>query len=583
MNDQEVSERNTSRPWPRVGYLRRYGPALLVVAALVAAGTVATTRSQNAAPSGGSAATGSTGNLTDLASNPRLPITYQMAEKAGTSAHYQWVQGCDVRTGRLKVPTIYAPPCVPVTRGSNGGATAPGVTATTITVVYYIPPPGDLASLVEGAAGNPASNLLTAQNYAAMFNHVMPLYGRRVQVVPLYASGTSTDAVAARADAIRVAQQIHAFASIGGPAQTPVYQDELARMHVLCLSCGVGSPYSEFHQDAPYLWSSLPPSDTVLIDAFTYITTQLLHRDAVWAGQASFRDERRRFALVSYEENPPIFGSLTKELDERFAKSGLTFVAHLSYLLDLTTLPEEAATVAEQLKRSNATTVVFAGDPIMPVYLTKACAAIGYYPEWVITGTVLTYTSTLGRLYDQSEWAHAFGISSISVPTPIQTGDAYHLYRWFFGTDPPAAETAPVILPPIEQLFLGLELAGPDLNGDTFAGGLFRYPPAGGTPTTPLESYGYQGAPPLPSFATPSDYTFVWYDPTAKGEDEEGVQGTGLIRYVDGGKRYPAATFPTNQVPMFKMAGSVTGDPNAPAGDGAPNYPPWPGSPTAKG
>jgi hypothetical protein len=226
--------------------------------------------------------------------------------------------------------------------------------------------------------------------------------------------------------------------------------------------------------------------------------------------------------------------------------------------------------------------VIFAGDPIMPIYLTAACAAIGYYPEWVITGTVLTYTSTLGRYYDQKEWAHAFGISSISVPTPIQTGDAYHLYKWYFGNDPPAAETAPVILPPIFQLFLGLELAGPDLSADTFAGGLFRFPPTGGTPTSPLESYGNQGAPPLPSYATPSDYTFVWYDATAKGEDEEGVPGTGLIRYVDGGKRYPSTLSPTKEVPMFQVAGSVTSDPNAPPGDGAPNYPPWPGSPTSK-
>ena len=57
--------------------------------------------------------------------------------------------------------------------------------------------------------------------------------------------------------------------------------------------------------------------------------------------------------------------------------------------------------MAEHLKRSGASTVVFAGDPIMPIYLTRACANIGYYPEWVITGTVLTYTSTLGRYYDQ--------------------------------------------------------------------------------------------------------------------------------------------------------------------------------------
>ena len=52
----------------------------------------------------------------------------------------------------------------------------------------------------------------------------------------------------------------------------------------------------------------------------------------------------------------------------------------LTYNLNLTTLPTQAATLAEKLKTSGATSVVFAGDPIMPIYLTKACATIGYLP-----------------------------------------------------------------------------------------------------------------------------------------------------------------------------------------------------------
>ncbi len=77
----------------------------------------------------------------------------------------------------------------PSSRGNNGGATVPGVTATVITVVYYIPPPGDLASAIEGAAGTPATNLATAENYVAMFNRIIPLYGRRVVLVPYDATG----------------------------------------------------------------------------------------------------------------------------------------------------------------------------------------------------------------------------------------------------------------------------------------------------------------------------------------------------------------------------------------------------------
>jgi hypothetical protein len=59
---------------------------------------------------------------------------------------------------------------------------------------------------------------------------------------------------------------------------------------------------------------------------------------------------------------------------------------------------------------------VFLGDPIMPIYLTKAATDQNYFPEWIITGTVLTDTTVFGRLYDQKQWAHAFGISSLPLP-----------------------------------------------------------------------------------------------------------------------------------------------------------------------
>lgn len=567
------------RPWPKVGRLRRLGPALFVVAALVAAGAVATTRSQTTTSSAGGRSSSSPANP---ARNSSLPVTYQMAQKTGRTSDYHWMTGCDRSTGRLAIPSLYAPPCVPAFHGSNGGATTAGVTATTIKVVYYISPPGDLLSAIQGVTGSIASNTQTVENYATMFNHVLQLYGRHVDIVPFNATGISTDAVAARADAITVGQQIHAFASIGGPAQTSAYADELAHLHVLCFDCAFSATHSGYAQGAPYLWGIQPTPDTLLTQAFRYVATQLLHRDAVYAGEAKFRHERRVFAVVHYDENPPIYAPLTAQLDRKFKSTGLRIALTESYLLDLSELPAEAATIAAHLKRVGATTVIFAGDPIMPIYLTKACAAIGYYPEWVITGTILTDTSTLGRYYDQSEWAHAFGLSSLAVPTPIQLGEAYHVYHWYYGTDPPALRTAPVIYPLVQQLFYGLQMAGPHLTPTNFEGGMFRLPPTGGGPITPLASYGYQGAPPLPSYTIPSDYTFLWYNPTAKGTDEQGVYGSGMMEYVDGGRRYPSTKSPTAEVPMFQQAGSVTQYSTYPPGQKPPTYPSWPGSPAAK-
>ena len=49
------------------------------------------------------------------------------------------------------------------------------------------------------------------------------------------ASGAPDDDAAARADAIKVATEVKAFASFGGPSETEAYAQELAARGVLCL------------------------------------------------------------------------------------------------------------------------------------------------------------------------------------------------------------------------------------------------------------------------------------------------------------------------------------------------------------
>ncbi|HUE07996.1 MAG TPA: ABC transporter substrate-binding protein [Acidimicrobiales bacterium] len=570
------------RPWPRVSRVRIAVPVVLIVAALIAAGIVATVNeSNNTSTPSATPTTGAGGT-----SSSSVPITYATAAKEGTTSSYNWGSECDHHTGRLKMPTVYAPPCVPVPTGSNGGATSPGVTATSINLVYYYPQPGGLASTISGATGTPAQQLATVQAYVAMLNKTYELYGRHVNLIPFEASGADSDPVAAHADAVTVAEQDHAFASIGGPGETTAYEDELARLRVLCMVCGDSATYGLIKQNAPYQWANLPTADTSLNETVDYIIAKLNGKDAVWAGDPSLHSRKRSFITVSETSEPPSpgFNELTASLEKKL-RDGHVNVASpidLTYTLNLTTLPTQAATIAEKLKTSGATSVVFAGDPIMPIYLTKACANIGYSPEWIITGIVLTDTSTLARYYDQGEWSHAFGVSSLAVPVPVAAADADHLYRWWYGPNTsPAALSAPAILPGYEDFFSGVMLAGPHLTPQTFAEGLFRAPPAGGGPTTPLSAYGYQGAAPRPSYSSPADYTFLWYDATAKGPDEEGTVGNGLMQYVNGGARYKAGTVPNGSVPMFSTAGAVTTYATPP--DRAPSYPAWPGSPAASG
>jgi hypothetical protein len=580
----ETTQTPAGRPWPRVSKLRIATPVVLILAALIAAGVSATV-SENS----GTSSSAPSGAGTTSGSGPAgVPLNYAAAAKVGKTADYDWGPECSHKTGRLKVPSVYAPPCVPVPAvgSSNGGTTSAGVTGSTVNLVYYQPEPGGLASAVQSAAGTPAQSLATIQSFVAMFNHVFELYGRHVNLIPFQATGADNDPVAAHADAVTVAQQDHAFASIGGPGETNAYATELARLHVFCMGCGDSSTYGQVKLNAPYQWANLPTADTSLNETADYLLSKLNGKDAIWAGDAAMHTRQRSFIVVSETQVPPTPGytQLQASLTKKLTAGHLHMVSPttLTYNLNLTTLPTQAATLAEKLKSSGATSVVFAGDPIMPIYLTKACATIGYDPEWIITGIVLTDTSTLARYYDQKEWAHAFGVTSLAVPVPLSASDTYRLYRWWYGPKAtPASLAAPALIPPVQQFFEGVQLAGPDLTPSTFTTGLFRAPPAGGGPTTSLAAYGLQGAAPLPSYSSPADYTFLWYDATAKGPDEEGVDGTGLMRYVDGGRRFKAGVVPAGPVPMFSLAGSVTSYPSPP--DAAPSYPPWPGSPAARG
>ena len=570
-----------ARPWPRVSRVRMAVPVVLIVAAVVAAGIVATVNESNTSTPSATPTTSTHGTTSSS-----VPITYATAAKEGKTSSYDWGPQCDHHTGRLKMPSVYAPPCVPVPTGSNGGATSSGVTGTSINLVYYRPQPGGLTSAVSSAAGTPAQALATVQSYVAMLNQIFEMYGRHVNLIPFEASGGDGDPVAAHADAVTVAEQDHAFASIGGPATTSAYVDELARLHVLCMVCGDSSTYGLIAQNAPYQWANLPTADTSLNVTLDYIIAKLNGKDAIWAGDPAMHTRKRSFIVVSETSEPPSpgFNELATSLANKIKAEHVNVASStaLSYTLNLTTLPTQAATLAEKLKTSGATSVVFAGDPIMPIYLTKACANIGYFPEWIITGIVLTDTSTLGRYYDQSEWAHAFGVSSLAVPVPVAASDSYHLYRWWYGADTsPASLAAPAILPGYVQFFTGVQLAGPHLTPETFTEGLFRAPPTGGGPTSPLEAYGDQGAAPRPSYASPADYTFLWYDATAKGPDEEGTVANGLMQHVNGGARYRAGVVPNGAVPMFSTAGAVTSYQTPP--DRAPSYPAWPGSPAATG
>ena len=264
-----------------------------------------------------------------------------------------------------------------------------------------------------------------------------------------------------------------------------------------------------------------------------------------------------------------------------------------TYLFEIGDMPARATTIIAKMKAEGVTSIIFLGDPLMPIYLTQQATAQDYHPEWIVTGTVLTDTTVLARHYDPEQWKHAFGLGNLAVRVPREQTEAW---RSTSGTStPPAAEnTRDLILPAAQQMFLGIHLAGPTLSPETFRDGLFHYPESGGGPTAPHVSYGDHGYFKMPEgtactsekpridYVGIDDMAEIWWDVNATGPDEQGkTDKPGMWRFANNGKRYLPGTMPKTDTDAFKMENSATVLDKPPPEDTPPDYPSPPGSPAA--
>src|SRR5438094_5188005 len=99
----------------RPGVVRRYAPFIAIVVAIAVVATVI------AVASGGG---GSKKKKRSAAESAELPVTPARAKALGLKVDFG--PGCDLTTGRVAVPSVYAAPCVPPFHGNNGGVTYPG-------------------------------------------------------------------------------------------------------------------------------------------------------------------------------------------------------------------------------------------------------------------------------------------------------------------------------------------------------------------------------------------------------------------------------------------------------------------------
>jgi hypothetical protein len=459
------------------------------------------------------------------------------------------------------------PVCVrPFEQGeSNGGATSPGVTATSIRVVAVLPTPQrSEAQAVAAQLNNLASNTRGTWEDAIHDYLVanMPYYetwGRDIDV--RFYTSTGVDETSQRADAVAILEMkpfaVLNFDSFG----LDTLMGRLAQAKVVNEAFSV-SP-EESAAQAPYRWGG-NDSDAAATASAEVIGKNLVGKKAKYAGD-ELQSQTRKFGLVMIKD----------VIDEGRFKDNLgeykgtitstnTYTGSGGALGDPTVAQEQAPVMVTRMKNAGVTTVVLFTDVAMNKALMEQATAQQWSPEWFVTGAGYFDLPVLAQQYPDAQAEHTFGISLIppyfDLPDEVTsiTG-TMGAFNWFFGAD--LGTTSGAVPGGINWFLDGVHNAGPKLTPQTFRQGLFAAPASANPTNSPLvtlSGYGRTTGLPYDAYSPgPADFAPMWMDPHTTGTSAgSGTEVPHVSWYMDGGRRYAIGDWPKDLV-WFDKATSV--------------------------
>lgn len=446
----------------------------------------------------------------------------------------------------------YAPPCIEYTSTDNGGATANGVSKDTVTVSFrVIDEKGFLQTLATLAGADivdtPADIQRTIVAFEQFFNDHYQFYGRKIKIVFHKGSGSITTELvgggrdAAVADAVTIKEEINPFIEMNSASEP--FADAIADQKII----GFGSPYlsRKWHNDRrPYAWSLATDGSIVSEVAAEFANKMLVKRPAAFAGDALKNNTR---VLAGLAPENPWYQESVDNAQTVLQSEGNDFGDNrIKYKLDINSMSNQAAGVISQLKGKNpqVTTVLCGCDPIFPVFLSAKAAEQDYEPEWIVVGTALTDWDVAAQLYNQEQWQHAFGVSSLGEPRPIRAGLGYSAYKSVRDDEP--AFAVELIYGTMLMIASGIQMAGHNLTPLSFEAGLKTWP--GGT-----GPYGTMGFGPV-DYTPTRDYRIIWWSTDAISIVNSS-QGAYKVSY--GGERYAPGKFP--RLPADQQPAVFTG------------------------
>ena len=453
-----------------------------------------------------------------------------------------------------------SPPCVPYWSGTNGGATAKGVSPSTITVVLETN-----EANAGGAAFEPSGSSPIMQYLVDFINDRFELYGRRI-VLKYYDqnNGLGPEAQVAQED-----QQFAPFAHWGsyrsqGP-ETVYWNDAFARHHIITSSVQYfdlpGQSQEHMNQHAPYEWMYLPSYDQIERNLGEMWCKGFKDRPPEYAGpDVTGSLKVRKLQVYLQPQSDPDHPAGSSPVDAKplmAALAGCGATARVSPTAGNDVQKWQAAAI--QARQNDITSVVcLCGATENGAYTYSAFSSEGYHPEWINTDIVGLDMDN----FDQSgqgptpsdQYPYVLGLESynktqaladmpwwwaVKEINPSFSYSGHQSDNWAYWA--------------LLLLASGIQQAGPNLTPQTFEQGLartsFPNPGADGPPFYQARVGFGPGNHSMISSMAP-----VWFDVNASsyefygqaGGQNQGGQGgnTGAYCYLDRGIRYALGDWP---------------------------------------
>lgn len=374
---------------------------------------------------------------------------------------------------------LVSAPCVPAFVGDNGGATYPGVTATSVTVVLYRFASNPAVDAILGQQNLAASEQQDREAFAAFgefFNKRYELYGRKIDWIFYAGQCDGTNPACVREEARTIVSKHHPFYVIADASVVPELHDELSRLGV------VNSGGWHFHpsfrvEHRPFTYDLYPDGLTAARHTAGYWCSKMAGGKATRAGSPTLTSLDRKIGIVT--QGFPVFKKNAEELVTMVRQCGSTDVPIVTYNYDIARAQEQMAAVVTALKKAGVTTVTCLCDPVMPAFLTQAADQQQYFPEWLVSGLPAMSHDFLGRLYSPLQWANAFGPSM--RPQEVAQADSDHEKAWrdVGRSGHPAYLTLNRFMW-VRFAAMQIQMAGPNLTPLTIERGTLDSPQLGG-------------------------------------------------------------------------------------------------------